>query len=467
MKEHIYFYYTNDLHSNFDNWSQVSCYLKEAKKSCQSMGKSCWIVDIGDHIDRMHPIAEAFKGTANVQLMNEAGYDVVTLGNNEGITISHDDLVHLYDEASFEVVCANLHSMNNEKPDWLNPSVVLTSVHGVKIGVIGLTAPFNDYYQLLDWYVSPPYEQLEQMIGKIKQQADIIVLLSHLGYSEDQEIAKRFPDIDVIIGGHTHHFLRKGEMVNNTLLTAAGKHCHFVGEVILTWDHEQGKLVHKEAYTTNITHLPKDPQTEEILTTYQQEAERILAKPVVRLPETLEVDWRKETPVLQALTDSIKQQTNADCSMLNAGLLLESLPSGVVTYGDIHRICPHPINTCVVELTGRELLETIRSSFSKEFIELKLKGFGFRGKIIGKMAFSGLSLCMERLKNGEVFVKQAYLEEKYPLKSDQTYTIATADTFTFGRLLPEVARSRVKNYYLPEFLRDILAETLIRAYSNK
>ncbi|MFU0788530.1 MAG: hypothetical protein ACFWT6_00915 [Virgibacillus proomii] len=74
---------------------------------------------------------------------------------------------------------------------------------------------------------------------------------------------------------------------------------------------------------------------------------------------------------------------------------------------------------------------------------------------------------MERLKNGEVFVKQAYLEEKYPLKSDQTYTIATADTFTFGRLLPEVARSRVKNYYLPEFLRDILAETLIRAYSNK
>ncbi|WP_289890753.1 bifunctional metallophosphatase/5'-nucleotidase [Virgibacillus pantothenticus] len=460
MEEQIYFYYTNDLHSNFDNWSQVSYFLKQAKHRCQAAGDSCWTVDIGDHMDRVHPIAEAFKGKANVALLNEAGYDIATIGNNEGITISHDELVALYEEARFTIVCANLHSKEGEAPDWLQSYTLVTSEHGVKIAVVGLTAPFNAYYELLGWYASPPYEQLEKILGTIKRQADVIILLSHLGYSEDCEIARRFPGIDVIIGGHTHHLLRNGELVNHTLLSAAGKHCHYIGEVILTWDHNQGRLKQKQAYATNITHLPKDLDTDNLLTAYQERAERILAKPVAQLSSPLEVNWRKVTPILQALTDALKRQTNADCAMLNAGVLLESLPEGTVTYGDIHRICPHPINTCVVELTGSELLEAIRSSLTEEFIEFELKGFGFRGKMIGRMAFSGLTLQMEELKDRALFVKQAFQNDGIPLQPDRIYTLATADTFTFGRLIPEIARSEVKNYYLPEFLRDILAQTL-------
>ncbi|MGX9930174.1 bifunctional metallophosphatase/5'-nucleotidase [Virgibacillus salarius] len=465
MKENIYFYYTNDLHSNFDQWSRVTGYLKETRDSRRKLGCSCWAVDIGDHVDRVHPISDAFMGKANVQLMNEAGYDVVTLGNNEGITLSHQDLFHLYDEADFEIVCANLHSSDQIEPAWLQQSTILQSAHGVNIGVIGLTAPFNAFYQLLDWYVSPPFEQLQQVIDNVKKQADIVVLLSHLGYSEDQEIAKNFPDIDVIIGGHTHHLLRNGEYVNNTLITAAGKHCHYVGEVILTWDHDEHKLSRKEAYALNITHLPKDKTTERRIEQLSKQATTILAKPIIELAYPLEVNWFQSTPILQALTESIKKQTEADCAMLNAGLLLEGLPAGKVTYGDVHRICPHPINTCVVKLNGDELLEVIRASQTKEFMQLQLKGFGFRGKVLGKMAFAGLEMDMEELKNGEYFVKQAFLGS-YPLDPEKTYTVATADTFTFGRLLPEVAKSEIKQYYLPEFLRDILVYTLKEGFKD-
>ncbi|HLQ71975.1 MAG TPA: bifunctional metallophosphatase/5'-nucleotidase, partial [Bacillota bacterium] len=104
MLEKLYFYYTNDLHSDFTYWPQVANFLKSVKQ-----GKdSCWIADIGDHVDRVHPIAEAYMGKANVALMNDIGYDVATIGNNEGITLAHDDLHTLYDEADFQVVCANL-----------------------------------------------------------------------------------------------------------------------------------------------------------------------------------------------------------------------------------------------------------------------------------------------------------------------------------------------------------------------
>ena len=467
MLEKIYFYYTNDLHSNFEQWPRVAGFLKDAKSRRTAAGESCWIADIGDHVDRVDPIAEAFMGKANVRLMNEAGYDLATIGNNEGITLAHDDLFHLYDDADFQLVCANLHRLDKENPDWLKPAVKIESVNGVKIGVIGLTAPFNAFYELLGWHISPQYAALEEYITQLKQSADIIILLSHLGLNEDQEIARRFKDIDVIIGGHTHHLLRTGEQINNAIITAAGKHGAFIGEVILTWDHETKNLVKKEAYTTDITHLAKDLQTEQTLKEMQEEADKVLSQTVVHLRETIEVKWFKQTEIMERLTDAVKNWTEADCAMLNSGLLLDQLPAGNITYLDIHRICPHPINPVIVELNGDELLEVIRASFTKDFMELKLKGFGFRGEVLGRMVFSGLDVETDFHENGEEYVKNVQFTDGTLLDPERSYFVATADTFTFGRLLPEVAKSEVKRYFLPEFLRDLLADTLRQEYAVK
>ncbi|MBY7143995.1 bifunctional metallophosphatase/5'-nucleotidase [Virgibacillus sp. NKC19-3] len=459
MQEKLYFYYTNDLHSNFDQWPRVASFLKEAKASRAETNESCWLIDIGDHVDRVHPIAEAFMGRANVALMNDVGYDLVTLGNNEGITLGHDELFHLYDDATFQVVCANLHSMNNDEPDWLQPTVNIHSVGGVKVGVIGLTAPFNAFYELLNWHVAPPYKTLEKYVNQLKQTTDIIILLSHLGLNEDQEIARRFKAIDVIIGGHTHHLLRTGEHINNTVITAAGKHCAFVGEVMLTWDHTRQELVKKEAYTTDITHIAKDMQTEQNLYELEERADEILEKKIVHITSPIEIRWFTDTRIMQELTNTVKDWTKADCAMLNSGLLLDQLPAGDVTYKDIHRICPHPINPVVVELTGDELLEVIRAAFTKDFMELKLKGFGFRGEVLGRMLFAGLQVETDMRETGEEYVRDVTFQG-YPLESDHIYSVATADTFTFGRLLPEIAKSETKRYFLPEFLRDLLADTL-------
>ncbi|HLR40491.1 MAG TPA: bifunctional UDP-sugar hydrolase/5'-nucleotidase [Virgibacillus sp.] len=465
MEEKIYFYYTNDFHSNFEQWPRVAGYLKDAKAKKTAENQSCWIVDVGDHVDRVHPIAEAFMGKANIELMNDVGYDLATLGNNEGITLAHDDLYHLYDDARFHVVCANLQSMTTDDPGWLQPTVQIESVHGVNIGVIGLTVPFNAFYHLLDWHVESPYQTLEKYIEQVKQSADIIILISHLGLSEDQEIARRFSDIDVIIGGHTHHLLRTGEEINNTIITAAGKQCAFVGEVILTWDHTHKRLVSKEAYTTNITHIAKDLPTEQALHTLKEKADTLLSKPVIHIDHPIDVKWFQHTEIMQKLTDTVKSWTEADCAMLNAGLLMDQLAAGDVTYKDIHRICPHPINPCVVELTGSELMEVIRASFTKEFMELKLKGFGFRGEVLGRMIFSGLTVETVVREDGSEYVEHVGFRGE-TLDKNRTYYVATADTFTFGRLLPEIAKSTTKHFFLPEFIRDILAYTLTNNFTE-
>jgi len=460
MIENINLYYTNDLHSYFDHWSRVATFIKDKKEMCQSKNDSYFLFDIGDHIDRVHPITEATMGKANVELMNELDYDLVTLGNNEGITLSHHQLYHLYDDASFSVVCSNLQCIGQTKPSWLKTSKIIHSNQGVSIGVLGLTAPFNPYYNLLNWHVEAPLDTLKKELKKLRENVEIVILLSHLGIYEDQKIAQQFPELDVIIGGHTHHLLRSGEKIGNTIVTAAGKHCAHVGEVILTWDHRLKKLVKKEAYVYEITNLPRDLQTEQRLKELQDEANVILDKEIVYTAEPLKVQWFQETKLMTKFTEKLLDWTKADFAMLNAGLLIDELPEGKITYKDVHRICPHPINPCVVTLTGTEIKEVVRVGLTKQFMELKLKGFGFRGEVIGKMVFVGIEIETEYHANGHQYVKNIFYKGE-PILGDQVYEVATADLFTFGRLLPEVAKSEKQKLYLPEFIRYLLVLTLL------
>lgn len=459
MKETIHFYYTNDLHSYFNHWPQVATFLHKMRADCEQKGESYWLFDIGDHMDRVHPITEATMGKANVALLNAANYDFVTLGNNEGVTLSHDDLFHLYDTAEFDVICSNLQCTKSANPDWLKSSHIVQSQHGVRIGIIGLTARFNPYYHLLGWHADLIHETIQLQIDKLESQTDVLVLMSHLGISEDEEIARKFPEIDVIMGGHTHHLLRTGQEVNKTLLTAAGKHCSYVGEVMLTYDHHLKKVIEKEAYTTNITHLPQDEETTELLNRLSEDADSLLGNKIIETKEPIPIEWYEPVPIMEALTNKVREITEADCAMLNAGLLVEGFDSGVITYRDVHQACPHPINPCVVTLTGDELIEVVRASLSKSFMEIQLKGFGFRGKVIGRMVFSNLDIEIGEHLDGQNYVKDIYYTGR-PLDGEKLYKVATADMFTFGKLLPPVARSSEKHLFLPEFIREILVETL-------
>jgi len=460
MKENIYFYYTNDLHSYFDHWPQIVTFLEQKRRERNDRGEQYWTVDIGDHLDRVHPITEATMGKANVELLNEANYDFVTLGNNEGITLSHSHLYHLYDKATFDVLCANIHSQTGDNPPWLQRSKIIRTKSNVKIGLFGITAPFSTYYNLLGWETETIDETVAREIYSLKNEADIIILLSHVGIDEDYRMAKLFPEIDCIIGGHTHHLLQHGEYVNNTLLTAAGKHCAYVGEVQLTWDHEQQKLVEKQATTTRITHLHQNYATKQRIAELEEMADVILNKPIIETSEQISIDWFKETNIMKLWTEKLREWTDADCAMLNAGLLIEPFQAGTITYKNVHEICPHPINPCVVTVNGDELQEIVRAVFTEHFMQLELKGFGFRGKKLGKMIFANLDVTTNVYADGTETVKEVlFAGEK--LDRNREYKVATADTFTFGRLLPPVARARNKRLFLPEFIREILVQTLI------
>lgn len=459
MKENIHIFYSNDLHSNFENWPKITHFMKKQRDLYKEKQEEFYLVDIGDHVDRSHPIAEAFKGKVNVQLLNKAGYDIATIGNNEGITLEYQDLFHLYDEASFQVTCANLSAKNEPQPTWLQTKITKVTRTGIRITFFGLTAPFRPYYEPLGWEIRSAHDYLRDNVMNLKENSDILVFLSHLGLPDDQVIAEQFPEIDVIIGGHTHHVLKKNNTHNGVLMTAAGKFGNYVGEVHLTWDHELNQIDKKEAIVNETDSLSKDRATMEYIHQWNNKAMEVLRTPIATLEQELEVDWFKPTPIIELLTNRLREWVDADIAMLNAGLLLESLPKGTITYGDIHRICPHPINPCCIELRGIEIVEIVRGAFDPKLIHFELIGFGFRGKVLGKFVFSGLDITTNIGDDGRERVQDICFQNQ-PLDMEATYRFVTADTFIFGQMFPEIVRSNKKKLYLPEFLRDILADAL-------
>ena len=256
--ETIHIYHTNDIHSHFENWAQISRFVRDKRLEHTKKGDSFFLFDIGDHVDRSHPFTEGTNGKGNVTLLNEAGYDAVTIGNNEGITMSKESLTELYDEAEFDIVLGNLFDENDEFPRWAKESIIYETSKGTKIGIIGATALYTQFYATLGWTITSPREQLKAVAEKLAPLTDIIICLSHMGLPEDEILAAECPVIDVILGAHTHHLFLEGKYINNTLLAATGKFGDYTGHVTIRYDEDKGCIINKIATVYPTEKLPVD-----------------------------------------------------------------------------------------------------------------------------------------------------------------------------------------------------------------
>lgn len=457
MLETVHLYHTNDLHSHFENWPSIVQFLKTKKTYHAEQQEQMILLDIGDHADRFHPITEATKGKANVHLLNQLQYDAVTIGNNEGITFSHDDLDMLYEDAKFPVILSNLYTELGERPKWVVPYHILTLHNGTKIALLGVTVFYEKFYELLGWKVKDPFQSLTETIQQVKDQVDIIVLMSHLGISDDEIIANEFPDIDVIIGGHTHHVLPEGKEINQTLIAGAGKYGGYIGHISLTIDTEEKKIMTQKATVYQMDH--EKEVCEETIQWLQQtslESDQILSEVVGTSRENLSLDWFQDSTFPKLLVQAIKEWCDGEIAMVNSGIILAPLDKGPVTRKDLHRICPHPINPCKVFLKGDVLKEVIVQSRDENMEQLKLKGLGFRGKVMGRMVFDGIDVRMKVLQDGKEHVTDIFINGEQ-IQADRIYAVATIDMFTLGPLYPEIGHAEKKIFYMPELLRDLLA----------
>ena len=451
MNERITILHTNDIHSHFENWPKIRRYLIGTRKQLREKGETVITVDLGDAMDRVHPLSEATNGKINIELMNKIGYDAATVGNNEGIGNSHEQLNAMYDNAEFPIILDNIINKRTRRaPQWAESSKIITTDKGVKIGLLACTAPFNATYRMNDWIPLEVDDVLPDLLKRIRPKVDVLVLMSHLGIDVDRAIASKYPEFDVILGSHTHHLLEHGEKIGQTILCAAGKWGRYIGRVTLNIsDH---KLIDKKAEVVKTASLSESSGDATEIERYQKEGESLLReKKVAVLPKDYPGSWVKRSPLMNVSLKAIQFVTQTEASILNGGLFLDDLHQGVLTRYDLHHILPHPMRIVKVRLNGYNLWRLIRE-MEKNRNHLRnsiVKGNGFRGKVFGELVYDGIEfdpLSKSVSWHGQI------------LDPGADYEIATVDNFIYCPFFPTLEIVGHPKYIGDRFLRDVVGD---------
>lgn len=460
--EKIVLLHTNDLHSHLENWPKIRRFIEQKKRENEKKENTTTItVDLGDFVDRWHPLSEATDGQANVELMNNVGYDAVTIGNNEGVGNAKDQLNHLYDQANFDILLDNLFDKHLlQPPKWAKKYKIIETPQQTKIGLLALTAPFPLTYSPNGWDIRNPYDILPELVEELRPKVDILVLMSHLGIQDDRQIAQELPSIDVILGSHTHHLLIDGQIVNGVQLAAAGKYGQYVGEVHLTVD-EHKNIIQKSARAipteTMMTFIEDEQESQDYLT---KGHELLAAKKVAKLPYDLSVDIFAEHSFIYEALEAVKYRGQTQGAMLNSGLFLTGLPAGLINQDQLHTALPHPMHLLNVTLKGSDLIRLVLEiEKNRAFLRnYPIRGMGFRGKIFGQVVYSGISY--DAVNHQVHWLNQ-------PIDNERRYTFTTVDHFMFVPFFPTIEIAGENEFLFPKFIRSVVGEYLNAHYPIK
>lgn len=209
-------------------------------RQLRSEGDDLLLMDCGD-FSQGSVYYNLFRGEVEVSLMNEMAYDVATLGNHE-FDFGLDNLAQLLRKARFPFVCCNYDFTGTPCEGLLRPYVVLERA-GVRIGVFGV-CPKPEGLILAKNYEPMKYTDpalaAQPVIDRLRgqEQCDVVVCLSHLGWSDgegyDADFVRRTTGIDVLLGGHSHTYFEhpgtlKDAMGHEVITDHEGKNARFVG----------------------------------------------------------------------------------------------------------------------------------------------------------------------------------------------------------------------------------------------
>ncbi|MDD2243718.1 MAG: metallophosphatase [Dysgonamonadaceae bacterium] len=179
--------------------------------------KNVLLFDSGDFLQGT-PYFNLFKGKVEIEAMNMMKYDAATIGNHE-FDYGLDELEKVIRKANFPFISSNYVFTGTQLDGLIKPYIIINK-DGVKIGVIavniqpqGLIA--EQLYKGIK-YLSP-YKIASDLATdlKLNKKCDIVICLSHLGIGNDLKLAQESRNIDIILGGHSHTFMKEPEFVEN------------------------------------------------------------------------------------------------------------------------------------------------------------------------------------------------------------------------------------------------------------
>ncbi|HET6243952.1 MAG: metallophosphatase [Bacteroidetes bacterium] len=225
--------HTNDVHSHIDpfpandpKFGGLGGAARRAAlvKKIRNEEENVLLLDAGD-IFQGTPYFNLYGGELELKLMSQMGYDASTIGNHD-FDNGLEGLEKMLPHANFPLICSNYDFSNTIMKDKTIPYKIFIK-DGLKIGIFGLgieLAGLVDKKLYGDTVYMDPMQYAAKMSYMLKHElhCDLVICLSHLGFKynsnkiSDVILAKKSKNIDLIIGGHTHSFLEKPLIYNNS-----------------------------------------------------------------------------------------------------------------------------------------------------------------------------------------------------------------------------------------------------------
>lgn len=192
-----------------------------------------------------------FKGDVEIGLMNQMGYDAATIGNHE-FDFGLDNMARLFRNANFPIVCSNYDFVDTELKDIVKPYITLKR-QGIKIGVFALCPKMEGLVSTKNYeplkYLDP-VAAAQKMVDLLRGQekCDLVICISHLGWEvtdfPDDRVIKNTTGIDLVLGGHSHTYLKQLEVVDDKSgrpvgVDQNGKHGAFIGRLVLDMEKKK------------------------------------------------------------------------------------------------------------------------------------------------------------------------------------------------------------------------------------
>ncbi len=208
--------------------------------------KNVLLLDSGDTWQGT-AVALHTKGEAIVDAQNYLGVDVM-VGHWE-FTYGKERVAELIKMFKGDFISQNVidnDPFSDDFEELIFPPYTIKEVGGTKIGIIGQSFPFtstaNPKRFTEGWSFALRHETLQEYVDKLRKEdkVDAVVVLSHDGFSVDQELAKKVTGVDFILSGHTHDPSPKPIVINDTVILIAGSHGKYVGRLDIV--AEKGKV---------------------------------------------------------------------------------------------------------------------------------------------------------------------------------------------------------------------------------
>lgn len=206
-EQHIYIIATNDMHATIDAMPKLATIVKEYDERGEVI-----IIDSGDRVSGNAYVDDAtHPGLPIIELMNDIGYSVATLGNHE-FDKGSEVLDKMLQSATFPIVCANIEAHNGATTP---PPYTIIKRYGVEFGFAGIVdtdggdRPLGGNEAYKDYTFTSDIETAYEICEEVATKCDMVILLSHMGLDRDKQLSAMETKCTWIAGGHTHDIVNK------------------------------------------------------------------------------------------------------------------------------------------------------------------------------------------------------------------------------------------------------------------